>query len=255
MELTEEQMQKARERVKRLNQHTQLYNFLYYASRRTLAAVKMPYEIPKIISIGFEMCKEKRERTPAEIKQRKEISDYFNEDISLAMGRGLLTGLALGSCLDIAQAGIYGYLAYNGHPDALMIPVVTNVLSGAIEIGKNLFKRRERKREIHDLASQLQKAVTFSYGCKLVIKIPSTGNESLVYLKYTFSDPPRIRVETCWSQREALRPKYHRKEYTEFKVGERYLDEVFTDEVIGILEQRLSEKSKEIKRNLRRPKE
>jgi hypothetical protein len=64
------------------------------------------------------------------------LSDYEDpdgeSDTSLG-GMGMVAGGALGALADLAQAGVAGYLAFNGSPEWAIGMGVTNALSGAYE--------------------------------------------------------------------------------------------------------------------------
>jgi hypothetical protein len=63
---------------------------------------------------------------------------------------GYSTGLLGGLALDVVQITGYSYAVENDHPEALLIPVVTNVASGVYEVGRSMYKNaRERVLEKH----------------------------------------------------------------------------------------------------------
>ena len=246
-------MKTPEERIKRMNERSNLSNFLNSASLSTAIYSSAPYQMPTFLASVFEVYKERRYgKTEAQIqedKKKKELTDMVNEDALKTFGLGMLTGMGLGTLINIAQVGVYGYLAFNGLPEALLIPATTNLISGISVFRKS----RAKKSEVHNLAEQLRNAVTFGVSYKVGVEIPSAEMPSIVYIKYMASNPPKIRVETCWSQPEALKPEHHKKEFVEFIEGEKYLDDIYNPEVIGVLERKFSlEKNPEIVKNLRR---
>ncbi len=65
----------------------------------------------------------------------------FDSTHHVSFSTGLLSGLALG----VAQVMGYSYAAENGHPEALLIPLATNVASGIYEIGRSMYDGARQK--------------------------------------------------------------------------------------------------------------
>lgn len=58
---------------------------------------------------------------------------------------GYYFGCTLGIVSDFAQGGAYYYFLKNSHPEILLIPLTTNVLSGTYELGRLLLKNAEKR--------------------------------------------------------------------------------------------------------------
>lgn len=247
-------MQTPEEKIQRWNQRSNLSNFLSTTSTMTLGFLKIPYEIPAFVPCLVEMYRRVRYgKSESEVQndvKKKELVDMLNEDAKKAASLGMMAGIGLGAILDVAQVGAYSYLAFNGHPESLLIPTATNLLSGISEC----WKWNSRRKQIRKLRNQLENTITFGVNYRMKITIPSSGQQSLIAISYTLTNPSTIKVETGWSQKEALRPEYEGEKFVEFNEGELYLNQVFSDEVVSILEQRFTgDKYKEIRRNFRRP--
>jgi hypothetical protein len=75
-------------------------------------------------------------------KEAKENPSYFETN---AEDTGANCGFITGTMVDIGQFLGYVYAVSEDHPEALLIPLATNVLSGAYEIGRNIYKNTEKK--------------------------------------------------------------------------------------------------------------
>ncbi|MDP4039696.1 MAG: hypothetical protein Q8P57_03900, partial [Candidatus Pacearchaeota archaeon] len=79
-------------------------------------------------------------------------SEESSEEIKLDATHhvGFSAGFFAGIGLDIAQVMGYSYAVEQDHPEALLIPVVTNVASGVYEVGRSMYKNaRQRILEKH----------------------------------------------------------------------------------------------------------
>ena len=62
------------------------------------------------------------------------------EKLTPAGACGGMTAFLLGIVADIGQVAGYTYLATHDYPEALLIPVATNVISEAYELGRKAYK-------------------------------------------------------------------------------------------------------------------
>jgi len=58
---------------------------------------------------------------------------------------GAIAGIVTGLVADFGQIGCYIFLIDEGHPEALLIPAVTNVVSGMYEIGRSLYRNAKQR--------------------------------------------------------------------------------------------------------------
>ncbi len=58
---------------------------------------------------------------------------------------GVAAGFVTGFVADMGQIIGYGYVVSKGHPEVLLIPVVTNVASGVYETGRSLYRDAKQK--------------------------------------------------------------------------------------------------------------
>jgi hypothetical protein len=89
---------------------------------------------------------------PTTIRRIKDSKSSSNEDIQFDATDhiGYSTGFLSGMALDFAQIIGYSYAMEHNHPEALLIPVVTNVASGVYEVGRSMYKNaRQRVLEKH----------------------------------------------------------------------------------------------------------
>ena len=83
---------------------------------------------------------------PTTIRVRNDIKSSGEKvklDVTDHIGFGAGIIAAIGSY--VAQAGGYLYAVKHDHPEALLIPVVTNVVSGAYEIGRKAYNNTRQK--------------------------------------------------------------------------------------------------------------
>jgi len=83
------------------------------------------------------------------IKDTKTSSSY-KTGVDATHNVGFPAGFVAGIGLDIAQVMGYYSAVKHDHPEALLIPVVTNVASGVYEVGRSMYKNaRQRVLEQH----------------------------------------------------------------------------------------------------------
>ena len=102
---------------------------IFFASTATL--VSAPYVVPSFSRL---------------------IKEVGDEDVQLKVLEriGLHSGFFTGLVADIGQLFGYFYLAVDDHPEALLIPLATNVVSGLYEIGRHKYRSvRNRLVEKH----------------------------------------------------------------------------------------------------------
>lgn len=84
-----------------------------------------------------------------EDSSNSEEVDFSSDIQEIGLYAGFITGVVSWS----AQTAAYSYAARNGHSEALLIPVATNVASGVYEIGRFMYNRaRDRLLERHACA-------------------------------------------------------------------------------------------------------
>lgn len=99
---------------------------------------------------------------------------------------------------------------------------------------------------------EMQNAVAYSCRHQIRVPVPSLGKTCLLDITYTHGTPGRFCINAANSPTEILQPQYAHREYINFTEGRKYLETIFTDEVIRVLEE--NTKDEEIRRNLRRKK-
>lgn len=77
----------------------------------------------------------------------REDSKKEKKDEKITFSEGFAAGLGVGAITFVGEVGLYGYTLYKGHPEALLIPAATNVISGLYEWGKNAEKRVSERHE------------------------------------------------------------------------------------------------------------
>jgi hypothetical protein len=92
-----------------------------------VAIAVVPYVLPSVIK----SCK--KDQTPIKTK--------FTLTENICLSTGILTGLASWG----GQAALYNYACENNSSEALLIPLITNLASGAYEILKPHYERTKNK--------------------------------------------------------------------------------------------------------------
>ena len=72
-------------------------------------------------------------------------SSYENTQFDATHHVGYSIGLLSGLALDVAQVMGYSYAVEHDHPEALLIPVATNVTSGVYKIGRSIYNNARKK--------------------------------------------------------------------------------------------------------------
>jgi len=143
--MTEEYKPKRREILrqmgrdaKRVFSYENVRDFLYYSAKYSLKETSIPFAIPTTRRRFNEWngfgCRTIRNENTGEDKQ--EIEKFCNRDgrLSEAKLNGRVIGLVLGLVTGlVAVVGIPVYGLDKGYPEALAIPIATNIVSGVYE--------------------------------------------------------------------------------------------------------------------------
>ena len=73
--------------------------------------------------------------------------DIKNEKYNLTRSQelGCQIGFFAGVASFSSQAIVYGYLACNDHPEVLLVPLITNLVSGSIEFGRRKYQKAKER--------------------------------------------------------------------------------------------------------------
>ncbi len=83
---------------------------------------------------------------PTTVRLHRDIESLGEKvEIDVADYIGLSAGLIAGVGSYIVQVGGYLYAVEHDHPEALLIPVATNVVSGVYEVGRKIYNNARQK--------------------------------------------------------------------------------------------------------------
>ncbi|MDO8508574.1 MAG: hypothetical protein Q7S27_02720 [Nanoarchaeota archaeon] len=117
--------------AERVNRRSNFINFLVPSTNGACFAV-LPYLLPTAI---------RQSNEPNRGIKFGDLEGELSDSAIKSAQLGFYAGWVVGGTANVLQAYIYSYLAFNEHPEALLIPVATNVLSGIYEIGRKMFSR------------------------------------------------------------------------------------------------------------------
>jgi len=81
---------------------------------------------------------------PTAVRNFRNVDENTSKT-TLAEDIGGYTGTACGILADIGQLGGYYYVAKEGYPEFLLIPVATNLASGIYEIGRKMYNDAKQR--------------------------------------------------------------------------------------------------------------
>lgn len=102
-------------------------NFMKMYAKSAAITIFMPHVIPTFYRL---------------IDDSINVLSYDKIDVKKV---GTLCGLLTGSLVAMGQLIGYGYVVEKDHPEILLFPLATNVISGAYEIGKKIYNKTKEK--------------------------------------------------------------------------------------------------------------